>query len=280
MTPHPSQPTGEELRQVCEAAARAGGRELLAWRGRFQTREKAPADLVTDADLASQIAVRAEIAARYPDHLFIGEERQPDERLLDGERHAWLVDPLDGTTNYVHGYPCYSVSVAVSGRVTRDNTTANGSTRELLAGVVYDPIRDECFAAERGGGAWLNGTRFHTSEVASVADALVAVSLPPRVARDAPDLADFVRVVQVCQAVRRSGSAALNLAYVACGRLDAFWATQIHAWDVAAGVLLVREAGGIVTGRDGGLFDLRNPNFASAANAALHRDLLRVLAGT
>lgn len=271
------EPTEAGLLPVCEAAARAGGRELLAWRGRFQAREKAPADLVTDADLASQAAVRAEIASHYPDHEFIGEETEPDATALDGDQCVWLVDPLDGTTNYVHGYPRYAVSVAVAGKRQAGKTPGAGSGRELLAGVIYDPITDECFAAEHGRGAWLNGRRVHTSEMKSVADALVAVSLPPRIRRDSPDLADFIRVVQVSQAVRRSGSAALNLAYVACGRLDAFWATHIHAWDVAAGVLMVREAGGIVTGRDGGAFDLRNPHFVSAANADLHRDLLHVL---
>lgn len=267
-----TQPTVADLLRVCETAARAGGRELLAWRGRFKAREKAPADWVTDADLASQAAVHAEITAHFPGHAFIGEEREPAARALDDDQHVWLVDPLDGTTNYVHGYPCYAVSVAVAG------PRRNGSGRELLSGVVYNPLAEECFAAGHGRGAGLNGSRVETSDARSVADALVAVSLPARVPRDAPDLLDFIRVVQVSQAVRRSGSAALNLAYVASGRLDAFWATQIHAWDVAAGVLLVREAGGVVTGRDGGEFDLWNPHFVSAANAELHRDLLRVLA--
>jgi myo-inositol-1(or 4)-monophosphatase len=236
----------------------------LSWRGRFQAREKAPADLVTDADLASQVAIRAEIAARFPHHLFVGEEKTSQVEVGDDD-YVWLVDPLDGTTNYVHGYPCYAVSVAV----------AHG--RELLAGVIYDPLADEMFLAERGLGAFCNGTRLETSAVQSVGEALVAVSLPPRVGPDAPDLADFVRVVQVSQAVRRSGSAALNLAYVAHGRLDAFWATKIQPWDVAAGVLLVREAGGVVSGRGGGQFNIWSPHFVSAAGPELHRDLLRVL---
>jgi myo-inositol-1(or 4)-monophosphatase len=149
--------------------------------------------------------------------------------------------------------------------------------RELLAGVIYDPLKDECFAAEQGRGAWCNGKTIHTSDVTKVGEALLAVSLPARVQGDSPDLADFVRVAQVCQAVRRSGSAALNLAYVACGRLDGFWATHIHPWDVAAGVLLVREASGLVTGRDGAEFDLWNPHFVSAAGTELHCELLIVL---
>jgi myo-inositol-1(or 4)-monophosphatase len=254
-----------ELLETCEAAARAGGRELLAWRGRFQTRQKAPADLVTDADMASQSAVRSEILARYPDDSFVGEEQLLFEPIIAEDRSVWIADPLDGTTNYVHGYPFYSVSVAV----------ARGN--KLLAGVVYDPLTDECFAAERGCGASCNGERLTTSRIASVGEALVAVSLPPRVAADAPDLMDFVRVAQVSQAVRRSGSAALNLAYVASGRLDAFWATTINPWDVAAGILLIQEAGGVVTGRDGGAFDLWNPHFIAAAGDDLHRQLRGVL---
>ncbi len=246
------------------SAARAGAKELLAWRGRFQTREKAPADLVTDADLASQAAIRTVIAARFPHHLFVGEEKTSQVDVGDDD-FVWIVDPLDGTTNYIHGYPCFAVSIAV----------ARGP--ELIAGVIYDPLAEELYAAEQGTGAFCNTSRLATSQVSSVGEALVAVSLPPRVGPESPDLADMVRVIQQSQAVRRSGSAALNLAYVAHGRLDAFWATKIQPWDVAAGVLLVREAGGLVTGRDGGNFDIWNPHFLSAAGAELHADLLGVL---
>jgi myo-inositol-1(or 4)-monophosphatase len=259
------EPSANELRAVCESAARAGAEELLAWRGRFKTRSKGPADLVTDADLASQAAIRAKITASYPDHAFIGEEQETAIEALKHDRFVWLVDPLDGTTNYVHGYPCYAVSVAVA------------KAGELLAGVIIDPLAEECFVAAKGIGSWLNGDRLQTSSTTTAAEALVAVSLPPRIRRDAPDMLDFIRAAQFSQAVRRSGSAAINLAYVACGRLDAFWATQIHAWDVAAGVLLIREAGGVVTGRDGGPFSLAKPHFVSAASAELHGELLRGL---
>jgi myo-inositol-1(or 4)-monophosphatase len=253
-----------ELLETCELAARAGADELLAWRGRFETHEKAPADLVTDADLASQTAIRREIALRFPHHLFLGEEQTSRPQAGDDD-YVWLVDPLDGTTNYVHGYPLYAVSVAV----------AQGS--RLQAGVIYDPLADELYRAERGGGAYCNDVPLHTSRAQKAGEALIAVSLPPKVAADSPDLADLVRIIQHCQAVRRSGSAALNLAYVAQGRLDAFWATKIQPWDVAAGALLVLEAGGVVTGRDGGEFDLWNPHFLSANNRQLHVDLLSLL---
>jgi myo-inositol-1(or 4)-monophosphatase len=255
----------DELRQVGEAAARAGGRELLQWRGRFQTREKGVCDYVTDADLASQAAIREVIAARFPDHAFIGEEQPPDVFTGPPDQFSWIVDPLDGTTNYVHNYPCYAVSVAV----------ARG--RELLAGVIYDPVADTMYAASAGQGAWCNGSRLEVSDIAQAADALVAVSLPARVDRSSPDLLDFIEATQSCQGVRRSGSAALNLANVASGTIDAFWASHIHPWDVAAGVLLVREAGGTVTGRGGEEFDLWNPHFLASAGQELHRHLLSVL---
>lgn len=251
--------------ETCEEAARAGGEQLLAWRGHFQTREKGIADLVTDADIASQRAIQAVIASRYPDHAFIGEEQSAGATVREPDQYAWIVDPLDGTTNYVHGYPNYAVSVAL----------ARGS--HLLAGVIYDPLRNECYTAADGFGAWCNGARLHSTDADKLADALVAVSLPARVHRDSPDLLDFIEVVQLAQGVRRTGSAALNLAQVASGALDAFWAAHIHPWDVAAGVLLVREAGGVVTARDGGEFDLWNPHFVASASAALQGELLRAL---
>jgi myo-inositol-1(or 4)-monophosphatase len=250
---------------TCEMAARAGARELLSWRGRFQSREKGITDFVTDADLASEAAIRRVIAERFPDDVFVGEEQPPDRYPSDPGQITWIVDPLDGTTNYVHAYPHYAVSVAV----------ARG--KELLAGVIMNPITEECYSAAAGGGAWCNGARLKTSDDKGAAAALVAVSLPPHVSRDSQDLADFVKAAETCQGVRRSGSAALNLAYLAGGALDAFWATHIQPWDVAAGILLVREAGGVVTARDGSTFDLWNPHFIAAAGKHLHAELRTVL---
>jgi myo-inositol-1(or 4)-monophosphatase len=257
-----SEPNLSDLLETCETAARAGGQQLIAWRGRFQTREKAAADLVTDADFASQKAIQDVIAARFPSHAFLGEESASKDLIAESNQMIWVVDPLDGTTNYVHGYPNYAVSVAVS------------RGREILAGVIYDPLRDECYSAVAGKGASCNGQPIQVSSTVEVGQALVGVSLPARVLRQSPDLLDFVEIVQLCQAIRRSGSAALNLAHVAAGSLDAFWASHIHPWDVAAGVLLIREAGGIVTGRDGAEFDLWNPHFVSAATFQLHQELL------
>jgi myo-inositol-1(or 4)-monophosphatase len=251
--------------EICEAAARAGGQELTSWRGRFKTREKGVSDLVTDADVASQAAIQRIIAARFPNDAFLGEEQTSKSARPQEDELIWIVDPLDGTTNYVHGYPNYAVSVAI----------ARGS--DVLAGVIYDPVRDQCFSAAKGQGASCNGEPLHASRTSNISEALVAVSLPARVRRDSPDLLDFIEATQVCRAVRRSGSAALNLAHVAAGALDAFWAAHIHPWDVAAGVLLICEAGGMVTGRNGKAFDLWNPHFVAAATQSLHREILNTL---
>jgi myo-inositol-1(or 4)-monophosphatase len=256
-------PTPAELLAVCEQAARAGAEQLLAWRGRFQTREKAPRDLVTDADLASEQAVRRVIAEHFPAHGILGEEAPVMEQL---ERpYCWVVDPLDGTINYAHGLPCYGVSIAV---------TQNG---RLLAGVVLDPERNECFSAAAGGGARLNGQPMKVSHAETVEESLVAVSFPPRLDDNSLDLRAFMQVGPVCQAVRRTGSAALNLAYVACGRLDAHWAHEIHPWDAAAGVLLVQEAGGAVTAAAGQPFDLARADYLAAATPSLHGRLLPLI---
>jgi myo-inositol-1(or 4)-monophosphatase len=251
-----------ELLAVCETAARAGASELRAWLGRFQARQKAPRDLVTDADLASERAVRGVIAEAYPEHGILGEEA-PDARQLDFP-YCWVVDPLDGTINYAHGFPCYAVSVAVTHR------------GNLLAGVVYDPERDECFTAAAGEGARLNGQPMAVSPVTLIEEAMVAISFPAVVTADAPDVRAFLNVAPHCQAIRRTGSAALNLAYVACGRLDAHWAHQINPWDSAAGVLLVQEAGGVATGSGGEPYSVAEGHYLAAGAATLH-DALRPL---
>ncbi|MEN0109525.1 MAG: inositol monophosphatase family protein [Planctomycetota bacterium] len=261
---NPAEPA--ELLDLAAEAARLGGATLLEWRAGFVAREKAPADLVTDADLASQRAVAGLIADRRPDDRFVGEEDGDQEPPPADGRVCWVVDPLDGTVNYVHGYPAYATSVGV----TRDG--------QLLAGAVYDPLRDELFLAAAGGGSRLiaptGETSLRSSDCEDLGESLVAVSLPPRVSADSPDLAGFVSVVQACRAVRRSGSAALNLAYVAAGRLDAHWAHVIKPWDAAAGVLIAREAGACVTAADGQPFDLWRADYLVASTPELHAAVL------
>ncbi|MCA9260408.1 MAG: inositol monophosphatase [Planctomycetales bacterium] len=260
-------PTHQRLLEVCLQAARAGGAQLEQWRGKFATREKRARDLVTDADLASQQAVHEAIRQSFPDHELVAEESQQGptlRQLLDDPNcspHCWVVDPLDGTTNYVHGFPCYCVSVAV---------LEHG---EIVAGVVFSPVTNECFAALRGGGATLNGEPISVSQAKQVDESLVAVSFPPGLRDDSPDLLSFLQVAGKCQAVRRTGSAAMNLAYVASGRLDAHWAHEINPWDAAAGVLLVREAGGVVTCSNGGPYDLAAARYFASCGEQLHAEL-------
>ncbi|MDC0936865.1 inositol monophosphatase family protein [Pirellulales bacterium] len=253
------------LLDACRDAAQAGAAELLAWQDHFEAREKAPCDMVTDADLASEKAVIEVIRSQFPDHAIVGEESAGSKatiRQLLGDEYCWVIDPLDGTANYVHGYPCYAVSVAVACR------------GELAAGVVWDPVANEVFAASAGGGATLNGKQIGVSETKAPRKALVAVSFPPGVTADSTDMRAFLRIAPVVQAVRRTGSAALNLAYVACGRLDAHWAHHIHPWDSAAGILLIREAGGVATDAGGKAFDLANGNYFVAGTRELHAELL------
>ena len=207
--------------ETCERAARSAGQILLDWVDRFSPREKAPADLVTEADLASQDEIRRILLGEFPDHAFLGEEG--GDRGTANAQYRWLVDPLDGTTNYVHHIPHYCVSIALECR------------GQLVCGAVFDPVSRECFTAEQGSGAFLNGRKLAVSQVQNIEEAVVVVSLPPKVEPGSRDLAELTRVTIACQAIRRTGSAALNLAYVAAGRFDAYWGGNTKPWDVAAG---------------------------------------------
>ena len=252
--------TNEYLR-VCEEAVRIGGREIQDWVGRFEVRKKGPADLVTQADLASQEAIRRTVLGAFPGHCLLGEEKVPGQPATARAEYRWIVDPLDGTTNFVHGVPHYSVSLALE---------RNG---ELLVGAVYDPLLEECFTAAAGQGAWLNGRPIHTSQVSQLSEALAAVGFPPNVQRDSPDLLLFLEMACRCQAIRRTGSSALNLCYLAAGRFDLYWSYSTNIWDVAAGVLILREAGGHITSPTGGDFCLEESHFLAAANCGLHAQL-------
>lgn len=249
--------------ETCLKAARAGGAVLLDWAGRFAAREKGPADLVTEADLASQEAVRGILLGTFPDHGFLGEENGASTVGKDGYR--WIVDPLDGTTNYVHGLSQFAVSIALE---------RHGKP---LVGCVYDPKADDCFYAARGRGAFVNEQKLQVSDVRELSQALIAMSFPPRVTRNDINVQDFLNVIERAQAVRRMGSSALNLCYVAAGRLDAYWARDTKAWDVAAGFLIVEEAGGKLTNLAGGAPDLERPQFIAAATAELHAEVARIL---
>lgn len=231
-------------------------------------REKGPADFVTDADVASQEAIQQVINDAFPNHAFYGEEGSDGSVRPDPNKICWVCDPLDGTTNYLHDFPCYAVSVGVV------------LGQELLAGAIFDPLRDEMFATGKGQGSWVDDTPIKTADCSQLSDALVALSLPAGVSLESPDVNDLMQIIDRCQAIRRTGSAALNLAYVACGRLNAHWARQICPWDVAAGVLLVDEAGGVVSSAAGGEFNVWEADFLVAGSPQLHAEMATVLSGS
>jgi myo-inositol-1(or 4)-monophosphatase len=252
------------LRDAAVAIARGAGEILMEGHGRIHAPErKGRIDLVTEFDRRSEVHVLREIAARFPDHAVLAEE----SGAHPGSRVRWLVDPLDGTTNYAHNYPFFCVSIAAE---------ADGAR---LAGAVYDPVRDEMFAAARGDGATLNGVPVRVSGVERVEDALIVTGFPYDV-REHPErsLPAFGAFLARAQGIRRDGSAALNLAYVACGRFDGFWEGHLAPWDLAAGTLLVAEAGGTVTRYDGAPFTLEGKEML-ASNGRIHDEMREILAG-
>lgn len=241
-------------------AAKAGGRVLQEWQGRFSVREKSKANLVTEADEASQSAIVQSLKSRFPEHGFLGEESLNDRS--ETSECFWIIDPLDGTTNYVHGFPYYCISIALSVR------------GQLEVGVIYDPNRDELFTAICGQGAWCNGQRICTSGESELSSAMAMASLPVATDPENPAVKRFLTALTKMQTVQRTGSAALNLAYVGCGRIDAFWSSSLHPWDIAAGVLIVEEAGGSVTNLSGDAFDLFVPSVLAASTATLRQELV------
>lgn len=260
-----------DFHPVCVEAARAAGQVLLDWQSRFSVREKGRNDLVTEADVAAQEVIRSILLKAFPDHDFLGEEEAADRKaagLPTPPRKSpfrWIVDPLDGTANYVHGMPAYAVSIALE----------RGD--ELLCGCVFDPTSSECFTAVVGQGAALNGKPIRVSGCRNLASAMVAVSFPPNVPRGSIEITRFVEVLHAAQSVRRLGSAALNLCYIGAGRLDSYWATSVSSWDVAAGVLVVREAGGMVTDIRGTPLVIDRPEFVASTCPELHAEVLALL---
>ena len=251
---------------VCVDAAKAGGEVLRKWAGKFNAQEKGPRDLVTEADLESQQVIREILISNFPHHQFLGEEdTEADVAELLRSEYCWVVDPLDGTANYVHQLQTYAVSIAL---------VNNGKP---VVGVIYDPVMDHCYAAERGSGATCNGDRIAVSDCNQMDQAMIAASFSAHVSAESSEIVRFLEVLMRCQALRRLGSAALNLCYLAAGQLDGYWATSVNAWDVAAGLLIVEEAGGVVTALDGGEIDLIDPVFSSASTHQLQQQMLAAL---
>ena len=224
-------------------------------------------DLVTVADRTVEKLIRGRLGEAFPEHGIYGEEGTRER--LEGE-FRWYVDPLDGTTNFAHGFPQFCVSLGLEKRRAGIGTGEDGI---LVAAVIYDPMRDELFTAERGRGARLNGRPMRVSRTPELAEALVATGFPSRKRHDSPNIHFYQEFTLRSHGVRRAGSAALDLAYVAAGRLDAFWEFNLNPWDTAAGILLVEEAGGRITDFAGGKYKLDSREIL-ASNGLIHEELV------
>lgn len=249
-----------KYRHDIEAIAREAGALLMDHFARHVTIEyKGDVDLVTAADRASEKLIVERLRALWPEHGIVGEE---GTRSDPGADYRWYVDPLDGTTNFAHGFPVFCVSIALVHK-----------EKELVAGVLYDPTRDEMFSAERGKGATLNGRAIHVSKTARLAECILGTGFPSHKRHQSPNIHFYHQITLRSHGVRRAGSAALDLANVACGRYDGFWEFNLNPWDTAAGVLLVREAGGLVTRFDGSAFRIDSREVL-ATNRLIHQELL------
>jgi myo-inositol-1(or 4)-monophosphatase len=243
----------------------AGAIQLARRGSGFRIDKKGAIDLVTEVDLECERMCRAVLAERFPDHDILAEELGATASARTPSRFRWVFDPLDGTTNYAHGLPifCSSLALEIDGRAA--------------VGAVYDPNRRELFTAERGGGARVNGEPMRVSSAAQLVDALLVTGFPYDVHKQPSDLvALFGEFLAVARAVRRLGSAAIDLCYVAAGRLDGFWEQHLKPWDVAAGALLLEEAGGTITGIDGSPFDAEAGHLM-ASNGLVHEAMLDVV---
>lgn len=256
--------SSEPTLAVLEQMARAAGEILRAGFGKVhQIDRKGVIDLVTEVDRESEAYLLTEIEKNFPDSQAVGEE---GGRLSGSGDGKWYIDPIDGTTNYTHGLPIFAVSIAYE------------KASELKLGVVYNPIQEELYSAERERGAQLNGQVLQVKTVADVADSLLVTGFPYDIRTNLDNnLAEYERFSKRSHGVRRLGAAALDLCYVAAGRFDGYWEKGVKSWDVAAGALIVQEAGGKVTNIDGGPDFMSKPQSVLAANKALHAEMLKVL---
>ncbi len=245
--------------------ARDAGRVLLEKFGRIESvTKKGDINLVTEADLASEALIVERIKSHFPRHAILAEEA--GNAVVTGEDggHKWIIDPLDGTTNYAHGYPCFCVTIALE------------HEGEIVLGVTYDPTRDELFTAEKGRGATLNGKPIRVSRTDELGNALLVTGFPYDIKHREKFARHLTEFLLTSRGVRRDGSAAIDLAYVACGRFDGFWEEGLNPWDVAAGKLLIEEAGGTVSYYNGSPFSIYTPPIV-ASNGTIHAEMLNVL---
>jgi myo-inositol-1(or 4)-monophosphatase len=251
------------LNAAWEAANAAGTIIRNKWQQPQRIDYKGAIDLVTDVDRESERCIVEILQRNFPDHAILAEEET--DRAGNESEYRWIIDPLDGTTNFAHGFPQFCVSVALE------------HTGEIILGLVYDPLRRECFRAMHGGGATLNGTPIRVSKIGGLERALLATGFP----YDHHDHADeyltyFKSFMKRTQGIRRAGSAALDLCYVACGRFDGFWELKLKPWDIAAGALIVREAGGIMSDFSGHPFSITGAQ-TLASNGVIHEEMLGIL---
>ncbi len=247
-------------------AAREAGKFLFENVGKIKNIERKigqETNLVTEIDKQSEKLIIKKIQQHYPDHAILGEEGGAQDQKSE---YRWIIDPLDGTTNFTHGLPIFCVTIGVEHK------------NEIVAGVIYDPNRDELFTAEKGKGAFLNGKKISVTKTDSLINSLLVTGFPYNVNENPQNVIEhFINFLPKAQGVRRLGSAAIDLAYVACGRFDGYWEVYLHPWDKAAGILLVKEAGGIVTNFVNDANDIiYNPN-TLATNGLIHTKMLDVI---
>ncbi len=255
-------PWNDYLHIAVEAARKAGSYQRHRFASSFSIELKGDKDLVTEVDRESERLIVEQVLARFPDHSILAEEGSCPR---GDAPFRWVIDPLDGTTNFAHGFPWFCVSIALE---------AEGVP---MVGVIFDPIHDELFTASKGNGAFLNGRRLHVSSRPSLDESLLGTGFPYDCATDPVNNFDnFMAFQRAARGIRRVGAAALDLAAVAAGRLDGFWELKLKPWDVAAGVLLVREAGGMVSGFDGSAYSISQDRIL-ASNGLIHDEMVAML---
>ena len=255
--------------KAAEIAREAGARLREFFAQGVETEYKGDVDLVTVADRTAEKLIRGRLGEAFPEHGIYGEEGTRDRMERE---FRWYVDPLDGTTNFAHGFPQFCVSLGLE---QRPADLKSGQDGTLVAAVIYDPLRDELFTAERGRGAELNGKPLRVSRTAELAESLVSTGFPSRKRHLSPNIHFYQEFTLRSHGVRRAGSAALDLAYVAAGRMEAFWEFNLNPWDTAAGILLVKEAGGRVTDFSGAHFRLDSREIL-ASNGLIHEELVKL----
>jgi myo-inositol-1(or 4)-monophosphatase len=255
---------GDILTIATDAALQAGALLRDLYGKPHQIKHKGAIDLVTEADVAAEQTIIEILSKNLHGAEILAEESTISEDITASET-AWIIDPLDGTTNFAHGFPWFAISIAYF------------SVNRSLAGVIYSPLQDELFCASTGAGAWLNNRQIQVSSVTALKDGLVATGFPYDIQKR-PDeiMASLKSMMSKAQGIRRPGAATLDLAYLACGRLDAFWEVGLKPWDTATGQLLVEEAGGVISDFHGGPFSPFVPELL-ASNSAIHRELIEVL---